>query len=180
MRVIFLDVDGVLNCKTTKQRVPGESWIGIDPLKVMLLKQIIDETGAQVVLSSSWRYDWNKDYSKCRRHVKYLIDSLRDAHIEIYDVTPVVGNGYSRGTEISEWLTSNEDVDGWVVLDDEVFHDFKQQHIRSHFVKTDYEYGLTTERVNRAIGVLNGDTVTIKEYNSALDDKDREHFGVSL
>ena len=65
MKVIFLDIDGVMNCqeemlamleKTPKDRdrvdLPS-------PAKCKLLKQIVDATGAEIVLSSSWRLSLN-------------------------------------------------------------------------------------------------------------------------
>ena len=59
MKIIFLDVDGVLNCKSSKSRCGG--FLGIDDSKVKLLKEIIDITGAKIVLSSSWRYGWRRN-----------------------------------------------------------------------------------------------------------------------
>ena len=64
MKVIFLDVDGVLNSDEyfnnikNKETTDIESEIDINT--IVDLKKAIDETGASVVLSSSWRY--NKYY----------------------------------------------------------------------------------------------------------------------
>lgn len=54
LKLIFLDVDGVLNCHHTKDRAPS-GVIGIDPQKVLLLRQIVQETHACIVLASSWQ-----------------------------------------------------------------------------------------------------------------------------
>lgn len=68
MKVIFLDVDGVLNSdeyihKVIKKKINGiESEIDVE--KIKLLKKAVDETGANVVLSSSWRYTRNAQYLK--------------------------------------------------------------------------------------------------------------------
>lgn len=68
MKIIFLDVDGVLNSdeyieKTKKLNIQGiESEV--DPEKITLLRNAIVETGAKVVLSSSWRYTKNGKYLK--------------------------------------------------------------------------------------------------------------------
>ena len=60
MKVIFLDIDGVLNSDEYFDRIKNLEITGIeeqiDIKKVELLKKAIDETGAKVVLSSSWRY----------------------------------------------------------------------------------------------------------------------------
>ena len=54
IKVIFLDIDGVLNCSTTKDLC--EFYTGIEDKKVAILKQIVDATDAKIVLISTWRY----------------------------------------------------------------------------------------------------------------------------
>lgn len=48
-KLLFLDVDGVLN---SMDNGDGDT---IEDSKVLLLKTIIDKTGAKIVISSSWR-----------------------------------------------------------------------------------------------------------------------------
>jgi predicted mannosyl-3-phosphoglycerate phosphatase (HAD superfamily) len=50
MKIIFLDIDGVLNNYNTLGE--GLNW---ESNAVKILKRIIKETGAKVVLSSTWR-----------------------------------------------------------------------------------------------------------------------------
>ena len=52
MKVIFLDVDGVLNDDYTADRSPA-GFIGIDDGMVANLERIVRKTGAKIVLSSS-------------------------------------------------------------------------------------------------------------------------------
>ena len=67
MKVIFLDIDGVLNTseifieqsKNYKQK--GIYNVEIDEFRVEYLKQIIEKTNAKIVLSSSWRYFFVKE-----------------------------------------------------------------------------------------------------------------------
>ncbi len=60
MKIIFLDIDGVLNSDEYFDKISNLDIQGIeqeiDIEKVKLLKEAINETGAKVVLSSSWRY----------------------------------------------------------------------------------------------------------------------------
>ena len=56
MIYLFLDIDGVLNNYDTTERCQG--FIGIDPDKVKLLKHIIDVTHAEIILTSTWKYEW--------------------------------------------------------------------------------------------------------------------------
>ena len=58
-KVIFLDVDGFLNCHSTKDSCGG--YIGIDDKKVALLKEIVDATGAIIILVSSWKEWWTNN-----------------------------------------------------------------------------------------------------------------------
>ena len=68
MRIIFCDVDGVLNHKGCIDRSPG-GFTGVVEEHILNLKRIVDETGAKIVLSSDWRlikadpeYGENYDY----------------------------------------------------------------------------------------------------------------------
>jgi hypothetical protein len=61
---IFLDIDGVLNCwpsRIAAERLPGEAEQALAlagaPSLLARLKLIIERTGAQIVLSSTWRID---------------------------------------------------------------------------------------------------------------------------
>lgn len=52
MKVLFLDVDGVLN---GHNRYPN-GYCGLDRLHLGLLDRIVAETGCRIVLVSAWRY----------------------------------------------------------------------------------------------------------------------------
>ena len=59
MKIIFLDVDGVLNSDkyinyTSKKNIDGIK-ADIDVKTIELLKKALDITGAKIVLSSSWK-----------------------------------------------------------------------------------------------------------------------------
>ena len=55
MKVIFLDIDGVLNCDRTPN--PRKFPYVVDRKLLARFKRIVKRTGAKVVLSSTWRYD---------------------------------------------------------------------------------------------------------------------------
>ena len=55
MKVIFLDIDGVLNC--SKTRNPRKLPYVVDKRLLALLKRMLKRTGAKIVLSSTWRID---------------------------------------------------------------------------------------------------------------------------
>ena len=123
MKVIFLDIDGVLNSDDyidiAKNSQGIERHIDID--KVKLLKKAIDETGAKTVLTSSWRN--SNDIGPLRELL---------AKYEIYfDVTPFIN--WERGLEIKQWLLEHNRVEDYIILDDEIYS-FDKEMLR-HLVK---------------------------------------------
>ena len=56
MKVIFLDIDGVLNYSGCKEKIGGIFFVNDERIKI--LKEIIDKTNAKIVLSSTWRSGW--------------------------------------------------------------------------------------------------------------------------
>lgn len=140
MKIIFLDIDGVLNYENSKSKVEEE--------KVKLLKEIVDRTGAEIVLSSDWRYWWDKPDDD----FKLLIDKLNKFGLKLISKTPETAHGY-RGAEIHQWLNewTGEAVEKFVVLDDNI--DMKPYMDR--LVETDFKQGLCRKDVERAIKLLN-------------------------
>ena len=139
-----------MNYDDTNATAPSGA-LGVSGSKIQLLKQIVDATGAKVVLSSSWRDDViGKDYN-------YLANKLyHDGGISIYSQTPVISCS-RRGMEISAWLGQHQEVTDWVVIDDIRFTDFDRGEFAGHLVITDTKYGLTQFDVDKAITILNGD-----------------------
>ena len=166
MKVIFLDVDGVLNDATTKDVING--YIGLDESKIDGLKKIIDATNADIVLSSSWRL--NKDKNNIYYDGMYdeLEKRLREKGIVILDCTVDTGDDYYRGKQIKLWLDHNKDLNitDYVIIDDVFFDDFDKE-LSTHFVNTHYYFengGLDDKsKIDRAIQILNGKLNTAEE-----------------
>lgn len=142
MKVIFLDFDGVLNCR--KYLLTHENQgVAIDPERLALLKQIVDATDAQIVLSTSWREQWQNGDSE--------IDRIF-AGFRILDKTPQLPTG--RESEIKSWLDDHPEAGNFVVLDDAFLG---AEYLEGHFVKTSfYGNGLDEAGVQKAIDILNG------------------------
>ena len=165
MKIIFLDVDGVLNADDTYMFIDGPKkgkhksnsptccgYTGIDRAKVKRLQQIIEATDAKIVLVSSWKecYEYftgnptveeNSDLSATtlRAMGKYLHNKLSEFHLHIYDTTyedEKVTRGF-RGEGIAHWLSrhSKEDVESWIALDDEIWGYLDEQ--KDHVIQTD-------------------------------------------
>ena len=139
-KVIFLDVDGVLN--SVEDRF---SW-GIETDKHLeYLKDIIDKTGAAIVVSSSWRILPNM--------MDRLRSRLKDFGMDAYSKTPEIHtHGRHRGDEIRKWLQENPGVKKFAILDDE---SDMREFVNTNFFKTDMEIGLTKDIADEVIKFLN-------------------------
>ena len=148
MKVIFLDVDGVLNDQNLIFEKFKTKEIEISKDKLLLLKKIITSSNdIKVVLSSSWRIGLLRKDGKIVADTTYhkeFLELLKEYDIEIYDITPSM---MSRPEEIKYYLDNN-DIESYVILDDEDLNDDNQ-------VKTDFfNGGLTEEHVPLAIDIL--------------------------
>lgn len=142
MRVIFLDVDGVLNSLRDRFSTELVSEYHFD-----FLKELVDATDAKIVLSSSWRIGFNA----MSQPEKNLLAKLESWGLEIYDFTPIMTG--SRGDEIREWLAINP-VDSFVILDDESdMEEFRETNL----VQTNMNVGLQESDVLKAIKILKGE-----------------------
>ena len=151
MKVIFLDIDGVLNHEQhykwlmeTDEPTPLQRtypYTELNPKSCQLLKEIIDETDAQLVVSSSWRLDGETRLNSLFKHFGLP---------KIYSITPCLNT--ARGIEIAAWLSAHPDVDKYIILDDDEDMNLEQMPF---FIKTNpYEDGLNEEVKDKAIKIL--------------------------
>lgn len=138
MKVIFLDIDGVLNDAPTI--IEKDNDLPAEP-HLSCLKQIVDATGAEIVLSSTWRL-----FPQSRNDVR---NKLKTVGLQFIDKTKELRD---RDTEIREWLSRHPEVTNYVILDDEV--EFSSE-LTAHQVITTFHEGLLEKHVPYAIEVLN-------------------------
>ncbi len=139
MKVVFLDIDGVMN---TYDLVRSHGFDYIDRSLVALLATVVRDTGAEMVLSSFWRLD-PKD--------RLLVDlALKEFGMFVYDKTPSLSG--PRANEIKSWLAANTQVEKYAILDDDEDAGVGMEH---SFFQTSAEIGLTSEIVSRVISHLN-------------------------
>lgn len=129
MKVLFVDIDGVVNNVNTFKKYP-EALFPIDPYMAFLVGKILLDTGAVAVLSSAWRYD---EGSK---------EVVRKRVCDFVDITPMNKGMSSRGTEIKEWLDAHHEVTKYAILDDN--SDMLQEQL-PNFFKCPWDTGLTDE-----------------------------------
>lgn len=161
MKIIFLDIDGVLNHeafykerneKRYEKGAIAHPYSEIDPKCVEKLNILCQESGAKVVLSSTWRHS-GLDYCKD-------VLEFHGFKGEIIDITPTLrSSDYVRGNEILKWIRDNHKLVGdyynfteYVILDDDSDMLYWQ---RNNFLLIDRFVGLTMGDVFRAKKILN-------------------------
>lgn len=155
MKIIFLDIDGVLNSREYDKRRDLTKLTNIDETRLPFVKQIVDETGAVIVLSSTWRTHWNSDRDKCDEAGVYITDIFSKYGMDIYDKTPDLGYSADRHDEIKQYMTElGEDVENFVIVDD---YRYGWGELSDNFVKTDPygSLGIDEDVVACAVKILN-------------------------
>lgn len=155
MKIIFLDIDGVLNSEMYEwSRGEDRADNRIDLSRVRLLKDIVSATDAKIVLSSTWRLDWDKSPELCGEDGEYINQCLAQYGLFIIDKTPFNSMIDDRRREILTWLSSHRgEVESFVILDD---INCGWEELDSRVVVTEpYGYGLNEEHVKKAIKLLN-------------------------
>lgn len=156
MKVLFLDIDGVLNSTMwLKSIAVGERpWpeSNIDTDAVKLINQIVQRTGAKVVISSSWRHAHSVAMLRKLFHDCGFEGEIIGATPDYYAVYDDVDE-YYRGGEIQAWLLAHvgEGIESFAILDyAEEMGDFLDKFL----VRTTYTLGLRVEHVERVVKLL--------------------------
>jgi len=167
MKVIFLDIDFVLNSRNTsaqiqsftgKKVVYGPVFVeepftreNLNWGKRMVdnLHGIVNRTGAVIVISSTWGEKFLYPYQYANMFKAYGWDA------PVIDITPRYLS--TRGEEIDAWMWETQtrmqkDINSYVILDDN--DDFSNDQKR-YWVKTDPDHGLTADDAKAAINILN-------------------------
>ena len=151
MKIIFLDIDGVLNCDRyiIEHNCRG---IGIDPTRMLLLADIVQASDAKIVLTTSWRKHWSENPEECDDMGIEINETFAEHGLSIYSKTPHLY--YSREQEILSWLEDHPEVTRFVVIDDMWL---KDDALDAYFVHTSgFRGGLCEDEALDAIEILNG------------------------
>jgi len=144
MKLLFLDVDGVLNNLDVLSRCRSSDPLGDEHLR--LLKTLVAATDCQIVLSSTWRL-----FPESRGSLKVAFE---EHGIPVWiSTTPDLGT--RRGDEILHWLRINVTVPVVAVgIDDDEDIDIGDNHglpVKFKPLKTDFDHGLTPAIVQEAV-----------------------------
>jgi hypothetical protein len=141
-KIIFLDIDGVMNCRSD-WKSPHQGTYVIDPKKKDLLVSFIKKHDFKVVLSSTWRnHSDHVDYlyEQGVLHPDWVHEDWRTIQGESKHSFSGTGETLYkhvlRGDEIQEWLDRHSEVTFYLILDDGT--DFLK-HQKRFFVRTSFE-----------------------------------------
>ncbi|RKP57961.1 hypothetical protein D7Z26_00130 [Cohnella endophytica] len=156
MKLIFLDIDGVLNTDRyiRIQKNHNNGQITFDPEAMKNLKLLVEMTDSFIVICSTWRIHYESNEKLWRDLIRNFIEYLIDERI--IGITPVHdknSNTSIRWKEIEDWLSKNEDkgIESFVILDDE----WDMAIYSRRFVRCQAYKGLTDDLRTKAEIILN-------------------------
>jgi hypothetical protein len=147
VRVLFLDIDGVLN---------RNDWEDGDPHParrtscVRQLNRTLEQTGAAIVLASNWR-DWIVKRSMTMDGFEFLLRTHGVTSASIVGVTSE--RQHCRSREIVAWLRNHPEIASFAILDDQP-EGPEPDWVRSRLVRTKSTKGLTAQEARQAIKLL--------------------------
>lgn len=148
-KILFLDIDGVLNSRRSSFALGGVPRAGLplnednmklfDWIAVGMIRRLCEEEGVSIVLSSSWRI--------CQKCVPL------GWALELPIVDEIDRNLGSRGEQIQRWLNLHPEVEYYAIVDDS--SDMLESQ-GPHFVQTTYDDGLLYVHFRKLRDILTG------------------------
>lgn len=142
MKVLFLDIDGVLNSAAVLHDKGRHD--AIDRGMVEQINRITTETGCSIVISSSWRYLWQLGELKAFLRQHGLIDVVIGA-------TPKDSGEHRRDNEILAWLAAHPEVLSFAVVDDDIAD---LTGVQDRLVGTSFTTGILPHHADKLIEML--------------------------
>ena len=146
MKIIFLDLDGVLN-----------NWYHPDLIALknaLVLKKILELSKAKIVITSSNKYPLQREKIKNIKgsYLEKYVDILTKYGISLYDLTPYLNEDEDRSEEIKAYLKTNPEITDFVIVDDEL----ASLDLLKYQVFLDWDRGLQEEHIKPIIDILDG------------------------
>lgn len=178
MKIIFLDIDGVLNsvrsfiASPNTGQLPYTEWVfaSVDPIAVRMIERVLNEQAAYIVVSSSHRnrfftgkteevstddvrctwQRWEHDLPNLQDYMMRIGFSTRE---QIIGCTPDIPHAM-RGAQIQAWLDRHPEVEQWAIIDDDSDMLPEQAH---RFIKTTTDNGFMFEHYKKLEKMLSGE-----------------------
>ncbi len=141
MRVIFLDIDGVMTSNALiEENGMGEKLYPFSKSSVIALNEILAANKAKIILTSSWRTVFS---------VEKQCQVFEENGVQQFPRGETIDLGFeNRSQEIRDYLNKHT-VDGFVILDDMEIEGFDE-----HFLRIDPDNGLTMNHVKMVNRIL--------------------------
>ncbi len=150
MKIVFLDIDGVLNSVRTAFATGGyphhfspSDLCKFDPIAVGLMRKLCQLAPCEIVISSTWRLHYSAN------EIGQALD------LPVIGCTPTgqnrLGRKAIRGQEIADWLRDHAEVTHYAIIDDDIDMLPDQQ---KNFVHIDGTEGLLLAHVLKAAKIL--------------------------
>lgn len=163
MKVIFLDIDGVLNSisLSVSSKNGSTSPSGLSKEAFGLLKFIVDQTDAKIVICSTWRLYGSHEW------FQGLFEAYGWRRPPVIDITRRSKLGDIRGDQINDWVYEHKP-DTYICIDDD-----SDYYDDNNLVNVNGVYGLRLPEVLKAIKLLGGgkDEKTINDLQLHVDFK---------
>ena len=146
IKVIFLDIDGVMNSYASivenYQRGINRPDERFSKSSINALEKIIKETNAKIVISSTWGLS-----NKTIRAFKY---SNFDLDTIIGETSALKNTGH-RGKEINAYIDNTDEIESFVIIDD----DNDMGSLMDNLYQVDNQIGLLEKDADKIIKMLN-------------------------
>jgi hypothetical protein len=154
MKVLFLDVDGVLKPARAYWLKPHKPDGGFDPLAVAGINLIHERTGAAIVFNTTWN---SSGHARLRR-----IEASEGITAPVIGMT-AFPDLPDRLDAIKAWTAEYGPVAAWCALDDETMAD-------DRCIKVNFEFGVSTRDLSNAVRLLGGAAAGRCEISAAAAD----------
>lgn len=161
--IIFLDIDGVLNCQRGWEhyigngpsstwdysKIPEYKWGGFNripfyPKAVSLLNELINLTQAKIVVISTWRHG---------NSLEELQGCLSERGVHGLVVGKTGSLGIKRGEEIDLWIKEFGNPKSFVIIDDDFSYDIEEFFPKNGVQPSEPE-GFNEECFQKALDIL--------------------------
>ncbi|MCO6050814.1 HAD domain-containing protein [Mesorhizobium sp. RP14(2022)] len=150
-RVLFLDVDGVLN----HDGVFGDWRFGplpLDHTRIALVHEVVKATGCKIVLSSAWRGMPDLERKLAADFMwEVFVDLGKDRINCRHEDGSTIRSHDSRGHQIEEWLSRHPEIEAYAIVDDDCDMLPEQRH---NFVRVPDGKGLKPKHRDKLIEIL--------------------------
>ena len=177
LKVVFLDVDGVLlsarsltydfeDSDDTLFHDPAGVQVPIERCLLQNLQRLLQTTGARIVLSTTWRLE-----PDMRAFLMIALASVGIAASAVLGDTPDL-KAAGRGAEVARWVEQHRPVE-FAIVDDDDRHaaSFAEHSLSARFVQTVMRdeggdrsrEGLTAEKAALVVAIIEGQAERLAE-----------------